>query len=117
MAHYAKLDNNNVLAVHVVNNSVIDPANEEQSGADYLNNLYGIDAVWKQTSYNGKIRFNYAGVNYTYDEMQALAGAEKGWIIFETLLFVYFLEFVPTRRTKFIGIFFSFFSTVSTIHF
>ena len=70
MAHYAKLDNNNVVAVHVVNNSVIDPANEEQSGADYLNNLYGIDAVWKQTSYNGKIRFNYAGVNYTYDEIK-----------------------------------------------
>jgi hypothetical protein len=70
MAHYAKLDNNNVVAVHVVNNSVIDPANEEQSGADYLNDLYGIDAVWKQTSYNGKIRFNYAGIGYTYDEVR-----------------------------------------------
>ena len=70
MAHYAKLDNNNVIAVHVVNNSVIDPENEEQSGADYLNDLYGIKAVWKQTSYNGKIRFNYAGVGYTYDEVR-----------------------------------------------
>ena len=70
MAHYAKLDNNTVVAVHVVNNSVIDPENEEQSGADYLNNLYGIDAVWKQTSYNGKIRFNYAGISYTYDEVK-----------------------------------------------
>ena len=68
MAHYAKLDNdNNVLAVHVVNNSVIDSQNEEQSGADYLNNLYGINAVWRQTSYNGKIRKQYAGVGYSYD--------------------------------------------------
>jgi len=73
MAHYAKLNNNNVVAVHVVNNSVIDSQNEEQSGADYLNNLYGIDAVWKQTSYNAAtngFRFNYAGVGYTYDEVR-----------------------------------------------
>jgi len=43
--------------------------------------------------------------------------SEKKGFFYETLLFVYFLEFVPTRRTKFIGIFFSFFSTVRTIHF
>ena len=69
MAHFAKLDeNNNVLAVHVVNNDVItvDGSESEQAGIDFLSDLHG-HALWKQTSYNGTIRKNYAGIGYTYD--------------------------------------------------
>ena len=69
MAHFAKLDENNiVLAVHVVVNDVIivDGQESEQAGIDFLTNLYG-HASWKQTSYNGTIRKNYAGIDYTYD--------------------------------------------------
>jgi hypothetical protein len=69
MAHFAKLDeNNNVLAVHVVNNDVItiDGNESEQAGIDFLTSLHG-HALWKQTSYNGNIRKNYAGIGYTYD--------------------------------------------------
>ena len=69
MAHFAKLDeNNNVLAVHVVNNDVItiDGNESEQAGIDFLTSLHG-HTLWKQTSYNGNIRKNYAGVGYTYD--------------------------------------------------
>lgn len=69
MAHFAKLDeNNNVLAVHVVNNDVItiDGNESEQAGIDFLTDLHG-HTLWKQTSYNGTIRKNYAGVGYTYD--------------------------------------------------
>jgi hypothetical protein len=69
MAHFAKLDDNNVvLAVHVVNNDVItvDGAESEQTGIDFLSDLHG-HAKWKQTSYNGNIRKNYAGIGYTYD--------------------------------------------------
>lgn len=69
MAHFAKLDENNiVLAVHVVNNDVItvDGIESEQVGIDFLTNLHG-HASWKQTSYNGTIRKNYAGVGYKYD--------------------------------------------------
>ena len=69
MAHFAKLDDNNVvLAVHVVNNDVItvDGAESEQAGIDFLTNLHG-HLNWKQTSYNGSFRKNYAGVGYTYD--------------------------------------------------
>lgn len=69
MAHFAKLDNNNVvLAVHVVNNDVItvDGVESEQAGIDFLTGLHG-HALWKQTSYNGNIRKNYAGIGYTYD--------------------------------------------------
>ena len=69
MAHFAKLDeNNNVLAVHVVNNDVItiDGVESEQAGIDFLTGLHG-HTLWKQTSYNGTIRKNYAGIGYTYD--------------------------------------------------
>jgi len=69
MAHFAKLDDNNVvLAVHVVNNDVItvDGVELEQAGIDFLTGLHGYDK-WKQTSYNGTIRKNYAGIGYTYD--------------------------------------------------
>ncbi len=69
MAHFAKLDeNNNVLQVHVVNNDVItiDGNESEQTGIDFLTGLYG-HTLWKQTSYNGNFRKNYAGIGYTYD--------------------------------------------------
>jgi hypothetical protein len=69
MAHFAKLDeNNNVLAVHVVNNDVItvDGNESEQVGIDFLTSLHG-HTLWKQTSYNGNIRKNYAGISYIYD--------------------------------------------------
>ena len=69
MAHFAKLDENNVvLAVHVVNNDVItiNGVESEQVGVDFLTGLHG-HTLWKQTSYNGNIRKNYAGVGYIYD--------------------------------------------------
>ena len=72
MAHFTKLGEGNiVLSVHVVNNEVITDDNgqeQEQLGVDFLNNLYGTRDVWKQTSYNGNFRKNYAGKGYTYDQ-------------------------------------------------
>ena len=69
MAHFAKLDeNNNVLAVHVVNNDVItiDGNESEQAGIDFLTGLHG-HTLWKQTSYNGNMRKRYAGIGFTYN--------------------------------------------------
>jgi len=69
MAHFAKLDENNiVLAVHVVNNDVISigGVESEQAGVDFLTGLHG-HALWKQTSYNGNMRGTYAGVGYSYN--------------------------------------------------
>ena len=69
MAHFVKLDSNNVVTqVVVVNNDVLLENNieVEQKGIDFLIGLFG-QAVWKQTSYNGSIRKNYAGVGYKYD--------------------------------------------------
>lgn len=72
MAHFAQLDENNiVIAVLVVNNSVIlNDQNEEveQMGIDYLKGLFGENTRWVQTSYNGNFRGNYAGIGYLYDE-------------------------------------------------
>lgn len=74
MAHFAKLDENNiVLEVHVVNNEDIldENGNEsEEVGVAFLRNLFGADTNWKQTSYNGNIRKNYAGIGYTYDSIR-----------------------------------------------
>lgn len=69
MAHFAKLDSNNVvIAVHVVNNEVItvDNVESEQAGIEFLIELHK-HPNWKQTSYNKTFRKNYAGIGYKYD--------------------------------------------------
>tara|TARA_Y100000592_G_scaffold5641_1_gene8148 strand:+ start:600 stop:971 length:372 start_codon:yes stop_codon:yes gene_type:complete len=72
MAHFCKLGVGNIVEeVHVVKNEIItdNTGNEqEQLGVDFLNNLFGTRDVWKQTSYNGNFRKNYAGKGYTYDQ-------------------------------------------------
>ena len=66
MAHFAKLGVGNIIErVEVVSNDV---ATDEQTGVDFLNNLYGTRDTWKQTSYNNNIRKNFAGIGYTYDQ-------------------------------------------------
>jgi hypothetical protein len=68
MAHFAELDANNVvLRVIVVDNKDTADANgveKEHIGAAFCERLFG--GTWKQTSYNGNIRKNYAGIGYTY---------------------------------------------------
>jgi len=69
MAHFAKLESNVVTQVIVVSNQdILDEQSQEseQKGIDFCSNLLG--GTWKQTSYNAKIRKNYAGIGYTYDK-------------------------------------------------
>jgi hypothetical protein len=64
MAHYAFLDNNNTVTEVIV-------------GIDETETIEGLDPeTWysnfknqtcKRTSYNGKIRYNFAGIGYIYD--------------------------------------------------
>ena len=62
MSHWAELDDNNiVLRVLVGDNN--DPAGDE--GYQWL--IDNLGGTWVKTSYNGTIRFNYAGIGYTYD--------------------------------------------------
>jgi len=66
MAHFAKLGTGNIVEkVEAVANDI---ATTEQAGVDFLNNLYGTRDVWKQTSYNGNIRKNFAGIGWKYDQ-------------------------------------------------
>lgn len=89
MAHFAKLENNIITQVIVVSNQDILDENgqeSEQKGIDFCSNLLG--GTWKQTSYNGKIRKNYAGVGYTYDEGRDAFIAPKpfaSWVLDETI--------------------------------
>lgn len=62
MAHFAELDENNiVLRVLVIDNQ------HEDNGQQFLAETLGLGGTWKQTSYNGKIRGKFAGVGDTYD--------------------------------------------------
>ena len=68
MAHFCELDENNVvLRVVVVDNKDTADAfgvEKEHIGSAHLEKILG--GTWKQTSYNGNMRKNYAGIGYTY---------------------------------------------------
>jgi len=68
MAHYAQIDSNNIVTqVIVIDNKDTADANgveKEYIGAAFCERLFG--GTWKQTSYNGNIRKNYAGIGYKY---------------------------------------------------
>ena len=72
MAHFAKLDENNVVlevnAVH--NNELLDENGQESEakGIQFLTEWSGGYSNWKQTSYNKNFRKNYAGIGFTYME-------------------------------------------------
>ena len=84
MAHFAKIGKGNIVErVEVVSNNI---ATTEQAGIDFLNNLYKSRDVWKQTSYNGNIRKNFAGVGFQYDQTRDAFIAPKpfnSWVLNE----------------------------------
>lgn len=125
MAHYAELDENNIVKrVIVIDNincvnsaiktsyptltqSILKTVNgkvisvdkigtaekesinweDEITGVTYCQKIFGKDTIWKQTSYNGNIRKNYAGIGYTYDaKRDAFISPQpyKSWILNET---------------------------------
>lgn len=66
MAHYAFLDDSNIVTEVIVG---IDETEliEGKTPEDWYGEFRGQTCV--RTSYNGRIRFNYAGVGYTYDSI------------------------------------------------
>jgi hypothetical protein len=72
MAHFAQLDENNVVTqvIVVANAELLDEngVESEQRGVEFCQSLFGADTVWKQTSYNRNMRKNYAGIGFTYRE-------------------------------------------------
>jgi len=76
MAHFAELNNNKeVLRVVVISNDDIDAngGDESTQAETFVSNLIPHQSggvSWKQTSYNGNFRKQYAGVGYTYDSVK-----------------------------------------------
>lgn len=74
MAHFAKLNENNVvLEVHCVNNLELldsDGNESEALGCVFLVNWSGGHPYWKQTSYNRTFRKNFAGAGWIYDPIR-----------------------------------------------
>ncbi len=69
MAHFAELDENNVVTKVIVvhNNELLDGETEsEAKGVEFCSTLFG-HTNWVQTSFNHSIRKHFAGVGYTYD--------------------------------------------------
>ena len=63
MSHWAELDQDNkVIRVLVGDNN---DSNGDEGYQWLLDNLGGI---WIKTSYNGTIRYNFAGIGMSYDE-------------------------------------------------
>ena len=81
MSHFAEIDSNNkVIRVVVGDNN--DSAGDE--GYQWL--LDNLGGTWIKTSYNGNIRFNYAGIGYSYDESKDAFIAPKpfnSWVLDE----------------------------------
>ena len=65
MAHFAEI-NESSMVVRVL----VVPNEEEANGQNYLANVLGLGGTWIQTSYNGNIRKNFAGIGYTYDAVR-----------------------------------------------
>lgn len=70
MAHFAKLDAQNVVenVIVVSNNELLDNGVEsEAKGIAFCKSLFGEDTNWVQTSYNSSFRKHYAMIGGTYD--------------------------------------------------
>jgi hypothetical protein len=80
MAHFAQIKNKLVKQVIVI------PNDEEHRGQDFLVKDLGLKGTWIQTSYNGNIRKNFAGIDYTYDDVRDAFIAPKpydSWLLNE----------------------------------
>lgn len=64
MAHYAFINEDNIVVDVITGkdeNEILDGLTPEE----WYSNFRGLQCV--RTSYNGNIRFNYAGIGFTYD--------------------------------------------------
>ena len=90
MAHFAQLDENNIVTqVIVVGNDDCTDANGnevESIGVAFCQKLLGAETNWKQTSYNNSTRVRYAGIGYSYNaELDAFIAPKPfaSWVLNE----------------------------------
>lgn len=87
MAHFAQLDENNVVqqVIVIANEDCGDGEfpSSEVIGQEFISRL-GLGENWKQTSYNNNFRKRYAGIGFTYDETNDVFLSPKpfnSWIL------------------------------------
>jgi hypothetical protein len=81
VSHWAEIDNTNTV-IRVLAGDNNDPAGDE--GYQWL--IDNLGGTWIKTSYNGSIRYNYAGIGYTYDATRDAFIAPKpfnSWVLDE----------------------------------
>jgi hypothetical protein len=82
MAHYAFLNNDNIVTEVIVGKDESDTSHDWEQ---YYGNFRG--QVCKRTSFNGNIRKNYAGIGYSYDAVRDAFIPQKpfeSWLLNET---------------------------------
>lgn len=90
MAHFALIKDTIVQQVVVVDNANLTntEGNEQEAlGVAFCHSLFGTDGTWMQTSYNGNIRKNFAGIGSTYDLTRDAFIAPKpyaSWVLNES---------------------------------
>ena len=71
MAYFAQIDEDGTVlqVISVSNNDAPDPAptHSEPLGQAFIADVLGLSGEWRQTSYRGSIRKQYAGPSFTYD--------------------------------------------------
>jgi hypothetical protein len=71
MAHFAQLDENNLVlqVIVIADKDTSDDAGieKEEIGIAFCKSLFGEDTNWVQTSWSAKIRDKFAGMFDTYD--------------------------------------------------
>ena len=65
MSHWAEINEENKV-IRVLTGDNNDPAGDQ--GYQWL--IDNLGGTWIQTSYHGNIRYNYAGLGYTYDPVR-----------------------------------------------
>ena len=81
MGHFAEIDNDNTVLRVIVTPDYIETDSE---GTCFCNQLVGSNNKWLKTSYNGNIRYNYAGHGMRYDEVNDAFIPQKpynSWIL------------------------------------
>ena len=84
MAHFAKIENNDVIQVIEVHDN---DSPDEAAGLAFLEKLYGPGIEWVQTHLDGTKRKNYAGIGYTLDKTRNAFIPPKpysSWVLDET---------------------------------
>jgi hypothetical protein len=78
MAHFAKIENDIVTQVIVIDDSI------QNFGQTWINDHLNLDGEWIQTSYNNNFRANFAGIDYRYDRENDVFIAPKpypSWVL------------------------------------